>query len=266
MRQSAKGNQLREQSRVAVANNWVYGFHAVSQVLKRAVPGTLYLRQGQVSERAESMIKLAGYPDCVIERWEAAAFKDALGETASHQGVAFLSRQAPIVPQQTLDDVLSPSAGHKIILVLDGVTDPGNLGACLRSAATFGVDAVVVPKHGSAPLNAAVFKRSAGAASHVPVIEVVNLARAFKQMKANGLWVIGTALGAGQALHEVDLAGDVALVMGSEGGGLRVNTRKHCDLLVEIPMAISAFNLNVSVATGVCLYEAFRQRGSQSPN
>ena len=243
-----------------MADNWIFGFHAVTQVVKRGDPGTLYLRLGLVSPRSANLIELAEAANCPVVRWSEASFCRVLGDAAPHQGVAFLSQANTPVPRQSLSSVLSSVAESRTLLVLDGVTDPGNLGACLRSAATFGVDAVIVPKHGTAAFNATVLKRSAGAAAKVPIVEVVNLARALKQMKEAGFWVIGTALGADQALQDISLTGNLALVMGSEGDGLRFNTRKHCDLLAEIPMALPDFNLNVSVATGICLYEVLRQK------
>ena len=183
-----------------------------------------------------------------------------MGVGVQHQGIAFLGFDAPPEPSRSLETFLQPKASPRTLLVLDGVTDPGNLGACLRSAMTFGVDAVVVPKHGSAPMNAIVMKRSAGAAGVVPVVEVVNLSRSLRQIKEAGFWVVGTALGAETQLPDFNFNMDTALVMGSEGDGLRFNTRKQCDVLVEIPMQVADFNLNVSVATGVSLYEIFRQR------
>jgi len=156
---------------------------------------------------------------------------------------------------------LAPREARRLILALDGVSDPGNLGACLRSAATFGVDAVLVPKHGSAPMNATVHKRSAGAAAKTPVLSVTNLARSLRQLKEAGYWVIGTALSEqAKALDRVSLSGDLVLVMGSEGDGMRVNVQKQCDETVLIPMPDPSFTLNVSVATGICLYEIERQR------
>jgi 23S rRNA (guanosine2251-2'-O)-methyltransferase len=148
-----------------------------------------------------------------------------------------------------------------LFLVLDGVQDPHNLGACLRTADAAGVRAVIMPKARTAPLSATVSKVASGAAEHIPVIQVTNLARTLRQMQEAGIWIIGTADDAGCSLYGADFKRAVALVMGGEGAGLRENTRQHCDLLVRIPMAGSVESLNVSVAAGICLFEAVRQRG-----
>ena len=140
------------------------------------------------------------------------------------------------------------------------MTDPGNLGACLRSAATMGVEAVIAPKNASAPINADAIKRSSGGAGQVPYLQVVNLARCMEQLKSAGVWILGTVLDAEQAISDIDLGDHIAIVMGSEGKGLRENTRKHCDFLARIPMVNDALGFNVSVATGICLYEVNRQR------
>lgn len=245
-----------------VADHWIYGFHPVAQRLPQIGSGVLLIRSGKVTGRVETLIALAHSKQIAVERVSLEAFDQRLGAVVEHQGLALLTSEAPIQIVETLDAFLAPEDIPRTLLVLDGVTDPGNLGACLRSALTFGVDAVVVPKHGSAPLNAIVMKRSAGAAAEIPVVEVTNLSRSLRQMKSAGYWVVGTALGSDVSLAEFDLRTDIVLVMGSEGEGLRFNTRKQCDCLVEIPMHRDAFNLNVSVATGICLYELYRQRST----
>jgi 23S rRNA (guanosine2251-2'-O)-methyltransferase len=166
--------------------------------------------------------------------------------------------------EKQLDEVLEADNGPLLLLILDGVTDPRNFGACLRSAATLGAHAVIVPRDNSAPLNAAAAKTASGGASVVPVIAVVNLARCMEQLKARGIWIVGTLLDAPQALGQVDLTGDIALVMGSEERGMRDRTKKACDYLASIPMPYAALGFNVSVATGICLYEAVRQRAAVS--
>ena len=159
-----------------------------------------------------------------------------------------------------LEQLLKETRGKRLFLLLDGVTDPGNLGACLRSAASLGVDAVIAPKNASAPVNADAIKRSSGGAEQVPYIQVVNLARCMEQLKSAGVWVVGTALDAVQPISDIDLNDHIAIVMGSEGKGIRPNTRKHCDFLARIPMVNESLGFNVSVATGICLYEVNRQR------
>ena len=150
-------------------------------------------------------------------------------------------------------------------LILDGVTDPRNFGACLRSAASFCVDGVVVPKSKSAPLSPVAIKAASGAASIVPVYRVTNLARCIDRLKRAGIWIVGATLEkATHALPSVDLKVPIAIVMGSEGNGIRPKTAKNCDFLVKIPAPLPELSLNVSVATGVCLYEIFRQRSKAS--
>lgn len=147
-----------------------------------------------------------------------------------------------------------------LVLLLDEVTDPHNLGACLRSANASGVLAVLTPKHHSAPVTDTVIRVSCGAALHTPVVAVSNLARAMERLKQAGLWLVGTDDRAERLLHQVDLKGPIAVVMGAEGSGMRRLTRESCDFLVRIPMQGQVPCLNVSVATGICLYEAVRQR------
>jgi len=144
--------------------------------------------------------------------------------------------------------------------VLDGVTDPHNLGACLRTADAAGAQAVIVPKDKSATLNATVRKVACGAAEVIPLVAVTNLARTLEKLQKKGLWVVGTAGEVEQELYQLDMTGPTVLVMGAEGKGMRRLTREHCDYLVKLPMGGSVSSLNVSVATGVCLFEAVRQR------
>jgi len=163
-----------------------------------------------------------------------------------------------------LDELLDRSEAPPLLLVLDGVTDPHNLGACLRTADAAGALAVIVPKDKSATLNATVRKVACGAAEVVPLVAVTNLARTLEKLQKRGVWIVGTAGEASQELYSQDLSGPIALVMGAEGKGMRRLTREHCDYLVRLPMAGSVSSLNVSVATGVCLFEALRQRRATS--
>ena len=178
-----------------------------------------------------------------------------------HQGVAALVK--PLPQRHSLDDILDDVAGGvlPLVLALDGVTDPHNLGACLRVADGAGAHAVVAPKDHAVGLNATVAKVASGAAETVPYLMVTNLARCLNDMKDRDLRIIGTSDDAEATLFDVDLSGPVALVLGAEGAGLRQLTRKTCDQMVRIPMAGAVESLNVSVAAGVCLYEARRQRG-----
>jgi 23S rRNA (guanosine2251-2'-O)-methyltransferase len=175
-----------------------------------------------------------------------------------HQGVVALAEKMTVA--RTLAELVDSIEGKPLLLVLDGVTDPHNLGACLRVADGAGVHGVVVPKDRSAHINATVSKVSSGASEVMPLITVTNLARSMREMQELGIWLIGTDDEAEKSIYDLDLTGPIALVMGAEGEGMRRLTREHCDQLVRIPMHGVVESLNVSVASGVCLYEALRQR------
>jgi len=162
--------------------------------------------------------------------------------------------------EDDLFEIIENKSTDAFLLILDCVQDPHNLGACLRSADAAGVDAVIVPKDRSVALTDTVRHIACGAAERIPVIAVTNLARTLRQLKDDGLWLVGTADGADRSLFDLDLTGPLGIVMGSEGKGLRRLTRETCDHVVSIPMAGTVGCLNVSVATGVCLFEAVRQR------
>jgi len=177
-----------------------------------------------------------------------------------HQGVMALCKQPPSYHEKDLLDLLDGLDEPPFLLILDGVTDPHNLGACLRSADGAGVHAVLAPKDKAAGLNATVRKVACGAAEHVPFIQVTNLARTLRQLQERGIWLVGTAGETDQSLYQTDLKGPLAIIMGSEGKGMRRLAREHCDALVKIPLLGSVESLNVSVAAGISLYEAVRQR------
>jgi 23S rRNA (guanosine2251-2'-O)-methyltransferase len=186
-----------------------------------------------------------------------------LAGSHGHQGVA--ARVEAVAQLQSLDDLLdqleADGVTNPLLLVLDGVTDPHNLGACLRVADGAGAHAVIAPKDHAVGINATVAKVASGAAETVPYFMVTNLARTLGELKERNIWVIGTSGDADKNLYQVDLKGPVALVLGAEGPGMRQLTRKTCDELVCIPMQGAVESLNVSVASAVCLYEALRQRG-----
>jgi len=181
----------------------------------------------------------------------------ALAGTDRHQGVVAIIDAAS--PHVTLDDVLDGIAEPPLLLVLDGVTDPHNLGACLRNADAFGAHAVVVPKDRAVGLNATVSKAASGAADTVPLVIVTNLARTLRDLKGKGVWIVGADAG-GESLFDADVTGPIAWVLGAEGAGLRRLTREHCDRIVGIPLVGSVESLNVSVASGICLYATRRAR------
>ncbi len=237
----------------------LFGFHAVTVRLKTAPASVLEIhldvkrrdaRMRQFAERArEAGAKLIDSSDAQLTQ---------LAGTARHQGV--VARVTALVARHSLDDVLDDVKGAPLVLVLDGVTDPHNLGACLRVADGAGAHAVIAPKDHAVGLNATVAKVASGAAETVPYLMVTNLARSLNEMKERDIRIVGTSDDAERTIYDLDLSGPVALVLGAEGTGLRQLTRKTCDELVRIPMQGAVESLNVSVAAGVCLYEALRQR------
>lgn len=243
----------------------VPGIHAVSGLLKRH-PGKIerivHLQQRH-DHRIKGLLDLArkARVDCV--GLGKAEFDQALGSAnneMAHQGVVAFIKPGRISNESDLDDLLEQVTESSLFLLLDGVTDPQNLGACLRSANGAGVSAVILPKDRSAPLNTAARKVASGAAELTPLIRVTNLARTIKHMQSYGIHVVGAAGEAEDDIDQADLTGPLALVMGSEDKGLRRLTREHCDTLVKIPMVGEVGSFNVSVATGICLFEILRQR------
>ena len=185
---------------------------------------------------------------------------DGVAGGLRHQGVAARYAAAKTWDEHELEGLVEAAAGRALVLVLDGVQDPHNLGACLRSAAAAAVTAVVIPKDKAVQVNATVRKTSAGAADTIPVIRATNLSRVLRDLQKLGVWIHGLAGDAGASLYDLDLTGNVALVLGGEADGMRRLTREHCDSVVRIPMPGDFESLNVSVATGVALFEAVRQR------
>ncbi|MCB1668013.1 MAG: 23S rRNA (guanosine(2251)-2'-O)-methyltransferase RlmB [Porticoccaceae bacterium] len=239
---------------------WVFGVHAVQAMLKTSAGKIqeLRLQKGRDDQRfkkIQSMAEQQGVPTSWVLRSDLDTLADG-----QHQGVAALCEGADVQDENFLSDLLVSLDHPPLILVLDGVTDPHNLGACLRSCDAAGVDVVVAPKDRSVGITPVVKKVACGAAESVPLVVVTNLARTLKFLQQQGVWVVGTAGEAQQLIYEADLSGPLALVMGAEEKGLRRLTRENCDLLVKLPMAGAVSSLNVSVASGVCLFEAVRQR------
>lgn len=185
---------------------------------------------------------------------------DKKTDGGNHQGILITATAVPPLNEHDLDRLCEEAGARAFFLVLDGVTDPHNLGACLRTADAAGVTAVIVPKDKSASITPIVSKVACGAAETVPFVQVTNLARTLRQLQERQVWVIGTAGEATRTLYNVDMRGAVAVVMGAEGDGMRRLTRETCDELIRIPLLGTVSSLNVSVATGVCLYEVVRQR------
>lgn len=237
----------------------LFGFHAVTVRLKVAPKSIRELhvdatRRDQRMKQFLAKVEEAGLK--VVESDDDKLQK--MSGTHRHQGV--VARVEVIQQNNSLDDLLDSLTEPALLLVLDGITDPHNLGACLRVADGAGVHAVIAPKDHAVGINATVAKVASGAAETVPYFMVTNLARTLAELKERDIWVIGTSDDAPASLYQSDLRGPIALVLGAEGDGMRQLTRKSCDALVSIPMAGSVDSLNVSVASGVCLYEARRQR------
>lgn len=238
----------------------IYGIHAVTALLERdpARFKEVYVLKGREDRRLTPVIHELEAQGILVQvanrQW-----LDSQTEGAVHQGIIAKVKPGRQYQEQDLPDLLA-KVGTPFLLVLDGVTDPHNLGACLRSADAAGVHAVIVPKDRSAQLNATAKKVACGAAESVPFIKVTNLARTLRFLQEENIWIVGTAGEADHTLYQSKLTGPMALVMGAEGEGMRRLTREHCDELISIPMAGTVSSLNVSVATGVCLFEAMRQR------
>jgi 23S rRNA (guanosine2251-2'-O)-methyltransferase len=242
----------------------VYGVHAVRALLERhsARVSAVTIVEGRAEPRVAELQALAHKAGKPVKRVAAATFKQLFGD-AVHQGV-YVDVQ-PLAPWREEELVAGIAAqleakASPVVLVLDGVQDPHNLGACLRTANACGALAVVIPKDRAVQLNATVRKVAAGAAETTPLAVVTNLARTLRLLKDAGLWIVGADAEAPKLAQETDLSGPIALVMGAEGSGLRQLTRETCDLLVRLPQQGEVESLNVSVATGMLLYEALRQR------
>jgi 23S rRNA (guanosine2251-2'-O)-methyltransferase len=243
------------------AERHLSGFHAVTARL-RAQPQsvrTIYVSASRRDRRARDLVERAAAAGVAVHAADDRRLA-ALAGNDKHQGVVAVVDAAPAL--RTLDEILDASTEPALVLVLDGVTDPHNLGACLRSADAFGAQAVVVPKDRAVGLNATVAKAASGAADTVPLVSVINLVRSLGELKERGVWVVGADV-EGENLFEADLSGPIAWVLGAEGSGLRRLTREACDRLVTIPMQGAVGSLNVSVAAGVCLFSTRRQRAQR---
>jgi 23S rRNA (guanosine2251-2'-O)-methyltransferase len=237
----------------------LFGFHAVTVRLKTAPQSVveLHLDAQRRDARMRGLAERAREAGTKIVDTDGARL-DKLAGNDRHQGVVALVQ--PLPARHSLDDILDDAKSAPLVLALDGVTDPHNLGACLRVADGAGVHTVIAPKDHAVGLNATVAKVASGAAETVPYLMVTNLARALGELKERDVRIVGTSDDAPQTLYDVDLSGPLAFVLGAEGKGLRQLTRATCDTLVRIPMSGAVESLNVSVASGVCLYEALRQR------
>ena len=241
-----------------------YGIHAVDVILRRSPERiiSLSIQSDRNDKRIQGLLSLAQNQGVAVDRVSKADLDEMVSER--HQGVVAVIKQRQADGGVTERDLSSYLKGIDcpLVLVLDGVTDPHNLGACLRSADAAGVAAVIVPKDNSAELNAVARKVASGAADVIPLVRVTNLARTLRSLKELGIWIVGTTGEADTLVYDQDLSIPTALVMGAEGPGMRRLTTEACDFLVKLPMAGDVSSLNVSVATGICLFEAVRQRRS----
>jgi len=241
----------------------VYGIHAVHSALQHFPEDALelWLQQGKLRSAAlEKVLYRAKQAGVSIQSVSRAALNKHAGET-NHQGVILKRKPNKKIKTVNLDNLLANELdANLLLLVLDGLHDPHNLGACLRTADAAGVNAVIIPKDRSVTVNATVSKVASGGAEHIPVLTETNIARALRTLQKAGVWVLGMDDQSGQSLYDLDLKIPLAIVMGNEGQGLRHNTHKQCDYLVNLPMHGVVESLNVSVATGICLYEILRQR------
>ncbi|MBL0091128.1 MAG: 23S rRNA (guanosine(2251)-2'-O)-methyltransferase RlmB [Piscinibacter sp.] len=237
----------------------LFGFHAVTVRLKTASKSVIevHVDASRRDQRMREFLARAREAGTKIVDSDDDRLHKLCG-THRHQGV--VARVEAVAMSHSLDDTLDAIDGDPLILVLDGITDPHNLGACLRVADGAGAHAVVAPKDHAVGVNATVAKVASGAAETVPYFMVTNLARTLNELKERNILVVGTSDTAEQSLYDIDLSGPVALVLGAEGSGMRQLTGKTCDLLVRLPMKGAVESLNVSVASGICLYEALRQR------
>ena len=242
-------------------NQWVVGVNAVASAIENDASHVreVLVEAGARNPRLVEIEEQARRYGIEVRKVAAQAL-DGIGGNVRHQGVAARYDAARTWEEGELPGLVEAAAGKALLLVLDGVQDPHNLGACLRSALAAGATAVIIPKDRSAPVNATVRKTSAGAADRLPVVSVTNLSRTLRDLQKLGVWTYGLAGEADASVYGLDLTGNVALVLGGEADGLRRLTRETCDGLARIPMPGDVESLNVSVAAGVCLFEAVRQR------
>ncbi len=241
----------------------IFGLHTVKQVFANDISCVveLWAQQGRHDGKLQNLLEQAQQQHIVIQTVPKKTL-DKLTGNKPHQGIVIRCKARPINTESKLEIILSSLNQPPFLLILDTVQDPHNLGACLRTADAAGVHAVIVPKNRACSLSPTVYKVASGAAETVPLIQVTNLVSTLRWLQQQGVWIIGTANETQTSLFDTSLTGSLALVLGAEGTGLRRLTRENCDALVSIPMLGKVESLNVSVATGICLFEAVRQRQS----
>lgn len=243
------------------SEKYIYGIHAVEAALTKSPKNIMqiFLQENRHDKRMQKILSLLKKSNIALHFVSAHELENLIGEKR-HQGVVAQIQELKKYTENYLDELLSDLAEPVFLLILDGVQDPHNLGACLRTADAAGVHAVIAPKDRSVGLTPTVYKVASGAAETTPFIQVTNLARTMRKLKDRGIWLMGAAGEARESLFTADLSGSVAIVMGAEGKGMRRLTKEHCDQLLHIPMSGSVSSLNVSVATGIFLFEVVRQR------
>jgi 23S rRNA (guanosine2251-2'-O)-methyltransferase len=239
----------------------IIGLHAVESALNNDAERIvgIYFKATRKDQRLQRVLQLAKKAGVKLHESDERQLERQAGSNR-HQGIVALYHAPQALGESDLLNLLDKLDEHPLLLLLDGITDPHNLGACLRTADAVGVHAVIVPRDNSAGLTPAARKVASGAADTIPLVQVTNLSRTLEKLKEAGIWIVGTSGYAEKTIYQQDLKGPLALVMGAEGKGLRRLTQEHCDFLVKIPMQGQVESLNISVATGVCLYEALRQR------
>jgi 23S rRNA (guanosine2251-2'-O)-methyltransferase len=244
--------------------NIIYGHHAILSILKHEAESIveLWVDAGRHDERAKEVVDIARQAGISAKRIKRELL-DTKTSNAKHQGFVALSQQTTVLDEKALKSMLGKLDESVFLLILDGIQDPHNLGACLRSADAAGVHGVIIPRDKSCSLTATVRKVASGAVDTLPLYQVTNLVRTMEMLKKAGIWLFGTDAEADTTVFNTDFKGAVAIVMGAEGKGLRRLTREHCDALMSLPMSGSVSSLNISVAAGVCLYEVVRQRISK---
>lgn len=245
--------------------NTIFGVHAVGAVLQNQPERVQHIcvtRERQ-DKKIEGIVQLARKQNIRVEVLSKPEL-DKMANNGNHQGVIAFCQRAHEYSEEDLEELLNGLDQPPFVLVLDGVQDPHNLGACFRSADAAGVNVVIAPKDKAAGITSVVSKVASGAAESIPFIQVTNLARALDKLKEMGIWIYGAAGEADESIYSTDLTGPIAVVMGAEGEGLRRLTKEKCDVLLKIPMFGSVSSLNVSVATGVFLFEVVRQRNKKN--
>jgi 23S rRNA (guanosine2251-2'-O)-methyltransferase len=247
-----------------MSESWIVGINPVEGALSNDAERVreLLVEQGQRNARVQELATRAKALNIPVHHRPREQLDKLAGE-ARHQGVVALYEAPPMAGENDLPDLLEAAGQDALVLVLDGITDPHNLGACLRSAAAARATAVIVPKDRAVGLTPVVRRASAGGADRVPLIAATNLARVLRTLKDAGVWITGLAGDTDTSIYSVDLRGPVAVVLGSEGEGMRRLTRETCDFVAKIPMPGVMESLNVSVATGIVLFEALRQRSEK---